>query len=320
MDKLSLSMSQIKFSVSPQHCNKMLWEGCITKLGKASDGAPGGADGHRIIITMESAQANHKTFEGMPLNCTFAEGFFGGGEDVFTGHGDLIIGYIERAWIEGDSLMASGYIWKNNFPEVAFQTMNAKNSLGFSVEMYVEAHKDEGDDFTYIDSFTGTGCAMLFSECAAFGETYIKQLVAQREKGVMKMNKEELQALLAASIDAAVSKVSDAMELKFSDALAKFSDLSNAVAEVSGKFDAQKEEITNETIDNLKAELEKVKASVETIKSEKEALQTELDAAKTPERKTGLTFGKFGNKDTDKEAKTNSLAGSIKTAIEEATK
>ena len=314
--KLNLNMTELTFSVSPNHCNKMAWEGCITKLGSPSDGAPGGADGHRVVITHDAGTAYHKTFEGMPLNCTFGEGFFGGGEDVFTGHGDLIIGYIEKSWVSGDELMASGFIWKDNFPGVAFQAINAKDSLGFSVEMYCpDCEFGEDDDFVYIKQFTGTGCAMLFSECAAFGDTYIKELVARRMKGEeSNMNKEELQVAISAGIDAAVDKISETFAGQLEAALGKLAEIETAVASIN----AQKEEDETEAMESLKAEVEQLKAEkaelevkVEEVTAEKEVVvaekaELEVKLSKDPTRKTadsiGIIFSKFEDKKKDGQA------------------
>lgn len=310
--KLNFNMTDLTFSVSPSHCNKMAWEGCITKLGQPSDGAPGGADGHRIVITQEAGTLDHKTFEGMPLNCTFGEGFFGSGEDVFTGHGDLIIGYIEKSWVSGNELMASGFIWRDTFPEVAFQATNAKSSLGFSVEMYCpESRCGEDEDFVYVDRFTGTGCAMLFSECAAFGDTYIKQLVARRMKTEeLGMNKEEMQVAISAGIDAAVDKLTEMMAGKIEDTLTKLAEIETAVATLDGKVEAQKAEADAEEVKALKAtiasleaskaELEEKVVEVTAEKDELETLKAALEAklAEPPARKTvdGITamLSKFG--------------------------
>ena len=325
---LNFNMTDLKFSVSPTHCNKMTWEGCITKLGSPSDGAPGGANGHRVVITQEAGFANHKTFEGMPLNCTFGEGFFGSGEDVFTGHGDLIIGYIEKSWVDGDELMASGYIWKNNFPEVAFQTINAKNSLGFSVEMFCdEVEFGKEDDFAYIKGFTGVGCAMLFSECAAFGETYIKELVAKRMKGeVESMNKEELQIAITAAVEAVANTLAE-------NFVAKFSALEDAIANLDGKLEAQKEAVVTEEVEALKAENEALKAEKETLEQSvtevtaaKEALEAEkadleLKLQGEPQRKTAENIGailtKFG-KETEKSSDRIGIGAGIKAGIAKA--
>lgn len=332
--KLNLSMTDLTFSVSPNHCNKMAWEGCITKLGTPSDGAPGGAQGRRIVITQEAAFTNHKTFEGMPLNCTFGEGFFGSGEDVFTGHGDLIIGYIERAWIEGDSLMASGFIWKNNHPDVAFQAMNAKNSLGFSVEMFCpNCELGEDDGFVYVKEFTGTGCAMLFSECAAFGDTYIKELVARRMKGEeLNMNKEEMQAMISASIDTAVDKVSELFASKVADTLEKLVAIEAQMASIHEGVCAEEKEAHQAEVDELKAEVEELKAGkaeletkVAEITAEKEALaqekaELEVKASADPVRKTadhiGTILAKFSKEsDAGVGANKDSFADTLKANI-----
>lgn len=329
--KLNLNMTDLTFSVSPKHCNKMSWEGCITKLGLPSDGVPGGADGHRIVITSEAGLAYHKTFEGMPLNCTFGVGLEGSSGDMFTGHGNLIIGYIEKAWVAGDELMASGFIWRDTFPEVAFQATNAKSSLGFSVEMYCpECETGEEDDFVYVKQFTGTGCAMLFSECAAFGDTYIRELVARRMKAEeLTMNKEEMQLAISAGIEAAADKLTELVAGKVEETLTKLAELETAVATLDGKMEAQKAEVDADEVAELKttiaaleaskAELEGKVTEITAQKEEVEQLKAALEAKITepPARKTAdgivAMLSKFGT--SDPKQKAGSFAEGLKANI-----
>ena len=95
---------------------KMVINGCITKINKASTGAPCGADGKLAVFTSESIKKCADTFVGMPLNCTYPEGFFADGTDLFTGHGETNIGYIRSVEAKGDDLMAELVIWKDKFP------------------------------------------------------------------------------------------------------------------------------------------------------------------------------------------------------------
>ena len=63
---------------------KMVINGCITKIGKASTGAPCGTDGKLAVFTAESIKKCADTFVGMPLNCTYPDGWFADGTDLFT--------------------------------------------------------------------------------------------------------------------------------------------------------------------------------------------------------------------------------------------
>ena len=207
MDKLTLGMSNLKFSLSETHPNKMIIEGCITKIAQASTAAPCGSDGKKIVFTKEAIDKCYKTYEMMPVNCTFPADFdWSPGTEVLTGHGSTNIGVMEKVWPEGEDLMAKVVVWKALFPDISFMTVNAKDSLGFSIECYPDkTHESPEDGFMYIDEFTGLGCAMLFKNTAAFSGTYIRELVASLNKPKVKvednMNEEQMKALLAGLLD-----------------------------------------------------------------------------------------------------------------------
>ena len=112
---LKCGLSDIKVSSEP---NKMVIEGCITKIGEPSTGSPCGADGRLVVFTEDSVKQCGNSFVGMPLNCTFPDGFWGGfGSEVFTGHGDTNIGYIRKVKAVDNNLMAEIVVWKEKFPE-----------------------------------------------------------------------------------------------------------------------------------------------------------------------------------------------------------
>ena len=135
---------------------KMVINGCITKIGKASTGAPCGTDGKLAVFTAESIKKCADTFVGMPLNCTYPDGWFADGTDLFTNHGDMNIGYIRSVEAKDDNLMAEIVVWKDKFPEEAFMIVNGAEALGFSVEWYAtQTHEDEEN--VYMDEFQGAG-------------------------------------------------------------------------------------------------------------------------------------------------------------------
>lgn len=218
--KLTLGMSKLKFSLSESHPNKMIIEGCITQIGIPSTGAPCGSDGRNIVFTKESVDTNVSTFDMMPVNCTFPEDWeLSPGTEVFTGHGSTNIGVIEKAWSEGTDLMAKMVVWKALFPDIAFMTVNGQAALGFSIECNADkTHNGVDDGFLYIDEFTGLGTAMLWKNTAAFGGTYIRELIANKTKETekhMEFTKEELQSMIEAMVtkfEASVADVKSSVE------------------------------------------------------------------------------------------------------------
>lgn len=207
-------VDNVKFNASDievqSFTNKMYIIGCIATIDKASEGAPCGGGGRKIILSKESIEKCAASFKGMPVNCVFEE--WGYSPANFTGHGtpgyDLFFGYMEDVWADGDRLMAKIVVWKDTFPDLAFVIINAQRSLGFSIEIYpVQMHENEEQDFV-LDEFEGVGCALLWRKCAAFGEeTYIEKLAASlmKGKGDEDMTEKEMKDL-AEMISATVNK------------------------------------------------------------------------------------------------------------------
>lgn len=235
---------------------KMVINGCITKINKASTGAPCGADGKLAVFTSESIKKCADTFVGMPLNCTYPEGFFADGTDLFAGHGETNIGYIRSVEAKGDDLMAELVIWKDKFPEEAFIIVNGADSLGFSVEWYAtKTHEDE--DKVFMDEFQGAGCAILWKNRAAFSDTFIETLAASMEKknrSDKKMNEQEKKEI--------IDSIMAGLDEKLKDYEKKIEEIKASVDNVKGEV----EESVKASIEEIKADVEKAKDTVEASK------------------------------------------------------
>lgn len=246
-------MSNITMS---SELGKMVINGCITKINKASTGAPCGADGKLAVFTSESIKKCADTFVGMPLNCTYPEGFFTDGTDLFTGHGETNIGYIRSVEAKGDDLMAELVIWKDKFPEEAFMIVNGADSLGFSVEWYAtKTHEDE--DKVFMDEFQGAGCAILWKNCAAFSDTFIETLAASMEKknrSDKKMNEQEKKEI--------IDSIMAGLDEKLKDYEKKIEEIKASVDNVKGEV----EESVKASIEEIKTDVEKAKDTVEASK------------------------------------------------------
>lgn len=278
MDKkqnLKISASNIEVQSST---NAMYIVGCICTINDSSVGSPCGADGRNIIISQEGADKCLKSFVGQPMNCIFEE--FGCSSDMFTGHGDkyygTYFGYIQDAWQEENKLMAKIVVWKEAFPELASTIINAQRSLGFSVELYpTELHEE--DDHIIINEFEGVGCALLWRNCASFGEkTYIDKLVASLEnrnmkgKGDVEMTEQEMKqmtSMLTECVKAELSEVKKELEERISglgieEMKASIEALKEPKEEVEEKepVKAEKEEVSADAFKEIiKAEIDKLK-------------------------------------------------------------
>ena len=281
MDPIKASLSNVSLS---KEKNKMIITGCIAKVGEASTGSPCGAEGYFIVFTPESVEKCGKTFEGMPLNCVLPEEEWLPSEAILNGHGNSTIGYLRKIKVKDDNIMAEIVLWKEKYPWLAELIVNAMDALGFSVEMYpTVTHEDDKNNIQYIDEFEGVGCAMLWSNTAAFSQTFIEKIAANRsDKSMNEEMKKEVSELIKAESDVQtenINKISE--ELKASaEVLDELKEAIGAMTELKESFEQMKVQLDEQgqSINNLKAaaegvgelpsdELEKVKAELEEIKA-----------------------------------------------------
>lgn len=281
MDPIKASLSNVSLS---KEKNKMIITGCIAKVGEASTGSPCGAGGYFIVFTPESVEKCGKTFEGMPLNCVLPEEEWLPSEAILSGHGNSTIGYLRKIKVKDDNIMAEIVLWKEKYPWLAELTVNAMDALGFSVEMYpTVTHEDDKNNIQYIDEFEGVGCAMLWSNTAAFSQTFIEKIAANRsDKSMNEEMKKEVSELIKAESDVQaenINKISE--ELKASaEVLDELKEAIGAMTELKESFEQMKAQLDEQgqSINDLKAsaegveelpsdELEKVKAELEEIKA-----------------------------------------------------
>lgn len=310
MDPIKASLSNVSLS---KEKNKMIITGCIAKVGEASTGSPCGAGGYFIVFTPESVEKCGKTFEGMPLNCVLPEEEWLPSEAILSGHGNSTIGYLRKIKVKDDNIMAEIVLWKEKYPWLAELTVNAMDALGFSVEMYpTVTHEDDKNNIQYIDEFEGVGCAMLWSNTAAFSQTFIEKIAANRsDKSMNEEMKKEVSELIKAESDVqaeSINKISE--ELKASaEVLDELKEAIGAMTELKESFEQMKAQLDEQGqfINDLKASAE----GVENLPSEElEAMKAELEEIKAgiaqpviPVPKAGQQVAENPNLEDDKGAK-----------------
>lgn len=311
MDKNNEQNKNINFKSSGNEIkiesstNKMYIVGCIATIDEASEGSPCGADGKRIVLSGKDTDKCIESFKGQPMNCIFEN--WDCIPDIFTGHGDkywgMHFGFIEDAWQDGKKLMAKIVVWKDTFPELAFTILNAQRSLGFSIEIYpTKSHEDENENIV-IDEWEAFGCALLWRNCAAFGEeTYIEKLAASLQKGKDEkeskgdahMTKEEIQSIVAsvsAGVTEEVKKIVDEKiaGLGIEDIKASIEDMKQSK---SVKEPVNDNDTTSKPIEANKQEENTMEEIKNIIKAELDGLKKELEASKDipkPKSYTGNT-------------------------------
>jgi hypothetical protein len=153
----------VKFPHVDRHPNRGAFEGVLTVVNMASDKAPAGARGHRVILTSEAAEKALPSLLGMGVD--YRPGW--DGHDARRK-----IGLITDADFAGPRLVVRGYLYTRDFPDVAGAILaQAPQSLGMSYELADARVEDMHAEIWKLTRVTFTGAAILLREKAAYRAT-----------------------------------------------------------------------------------------------------------------------------------------------------
>ena len=146
-----------------KHPNRVPFEGVLTVVNAASDKAPAGARGHRVILTREAAEKALPSLLGMAVD--YRPGW--DGHDARRK-----IGLLTEADVIGPRLVVRGYLYARDFPEVrrAIEA-HAPEKLGMSYELADARVEDMRAEIWKLTRVTFTGAAILLRDKAAYRET-----------------------------------------------------------------------------------------------------------------------------------------------------
>ena len=106
---LSLESMAIEMPTVAGHPNRVAFRGVLTLVDVASDRAPAGARGHRVILSRRAAEAAIPSLLGMGLDYS----------PRFDAHDTRRkIGVITRAEIMGREIAVGGFLYGRDFPEI----------------------------------------------------------------------------------------------------------------------------------------------------------------------------------------------------------
>jgi hypothetical protein len=154
----------VEFPVVHGHPNRLPFEGVLTLVDVASDKAPSGAKGHRVVLTREAAEAALPSLLGMAVD-------YKAGWDGHDARQKC--GIITAAEVDGRKLTVAGYLFARDFPEMEakIQTEGAGSAMGMSYEL-ADAHvADMRAQVWTLTRATFTGAAILLREKAAYRST-----------------------------------------------------------------------------------------------------------------------------------------------------
>lgn len=145
------------------HNNRAKFDGVLALVDVASDKAPSGARGHRVVLTREAAEMALPSLMGMAID--YKAGW--DGHDVRQK-----VGIITGAGVEGHELKVSGYLFSRDFPEI--EKKIRENDLGMSYELQDAHVLDMRSTIWKITQATFTGAAILLRDKAAYRSTSMR--------------------------------------------------------------------------------------------------------------------------------------------------
>ena len=207
--KTMLELHALMFAASPERLNWLPFTGTCLFADQPSDGIPSGGVDKPVGFPSAELDKALDSMVDMGVDCEWPDEDDGndhdefgrktscGPEEAFSGHDDRFkIGVVKTSVLKGNEMVISGGLWSNDFSDICDMYRNAKASLGFSVEVYFNL-VDQGEYYDAVD-IEFTGVAILFSDLAAFKDTYI----AAKRGGDKEMTKEEMKELLDANFKA----------------------------------------------------------------------------------------------------------------------
>ncbi|HEX3570744.1 MAG TPA: hypothetical protein VHU44_07965 [Acidobacteriaceae bacterium] len=168
---MSLQAMAVDFPQVHGHPNRLPFEGVLTLVDVASDRAPSGARGHRVILTRAAAEAALPSLLGMAVDY----------KTGWDGHdARQKCGIITTAELDGRKLRVAGFIFAKDFPEIEQQmhadggntvSANSCGTMGMSYEL-ADAHvADMHAQVWTLTRATFTGAAILLRDKAAYQDT-----------------------------------------------------------------------------------------------------------------------------------------------------
>ena len=160
---MRLEAMAVEFPHVDKHPNRVPFEGVLTVVNAASDKAPAGARGHRVMLTREAAEKALPSLLGMAVD--YRPGW--DGHDA-----QRKIGLLTEANLVGQRLEVRGYLYARDFPEVARAIeAHSPNVMGMSYELADARVEDMRAEVWKLTRVTFTGAAILLREKAAYRAT-----------------------------------------------------------------------------------------------------------------------------------------------------
>jgi hypothetical protein len=183
---LSVESMAIDMPAVHGHPNRANFRGVLTIVDVASDKAPSGARGHRVLLTRGAAEAAIPSLMGMGLDYSPA---------LDRHDARRKIGVITRAEIVGRVVEVGGFLYARDFPEIVQEIgrpgrtrtavsagsesaggnlRGTRAGLGMSYEITDALVEDITASVWILNRVTFTGAAVLRRDKAAYCSTWIE--------------------------------------------------------------------------------------------------------------------------------------------------
>jgi len=180
---LSVESMAIEMPAVHGHPNRAGFRGVLTIVDVASDKAPSGARGHRVLLTRRAAEAAIASLMGMGLDYSPA---------LDRHDARRKIGVITRAEIVGRVIEVGGFLYARDFPEIVAEIGRPRRTgaggpestdrsarlsragLGMSYEITDALVEDITASVWVLNRVTFTGAAVLRRDKAAYRSTWIE--------------------------------------------------------------------------------------------------------------------------------------------------
>jgi hypothetical protein len=158
---LAMHAMAVEFPQVHGHPNRLPFEGVLTLVDVASDKAPSGARGHRVVLSRAAAEAALPSLLGMAVD-------YKAGWDGHDARQKC--GIITSAELDGRRLTVAGFVFSRDFPEIE-QRLGMEGAMGMSYELANAHVADMQAQIWTLTRATFTGAAILLREKAAYRDT-----------------------------------------------------------------------------------------------------------------------------------------------------
>lgn len=280
--QLQAAFCTLDIEQDSEHPNNMPFTGTLLLLDTASDKAPNGSNGHRILVPTEVAESRASTLIGMGINYA----------DALNRHNPRHkVGVITNAWIEGKRFQVKGILWKKDFPEVVDDIKGQR--LGMSMELADILIRDKNEPVWYLTDFYFTGATVLWPQAAAYHRTALAASAERSSQGdtMKKVVKKPAVATAKTQATSVIDAISANIDGKLNPVLKELRTGQKAMTavlqEISTSLKAQREDIEasgDEDEEEVTDPLEQLQAmlaadDLEAAGDEDEGDEEELEAA-----------------------------------------